>query len=88
MLIYNLIWYSDNCGETSRRLWKYCKDKWDDNDITDSKSFKFKSTFWNKTNNAGKTNVEIAVPVKYLSNFCRALKILLINFVINLILTW
>ena len=33
-------------------------------------------------------NLEIAVPLKYLSNFWRSLEMLLINFEINRILTW
>ena len=33
-------------------------------------------------------NVEIAVPLKYLSNFWRTLEIPLINCEINVILTW
>ena len=33
-------------------------------------------------------NVEIAVPLKYLSNFLRTLEIPLVNYEINLILTW
>ena len=33
-------------------------------------------------------NVEIMVPLKYLSNFCRTLETPLINCEINLILTW
>ena len=33
-------------------------------------------------------NVEIMVPLKYLSNFWRTLAIPLINFKINLTLTW
>ena len=33
-------------------------------------------------------NLEIAVPLKYLSNFWRSLEMPLINFEINRILTW
>ena len=33
-------------------------------------------------------NVKIAVPLKYLSNFCRTLEMSLTNCEINLILTW
>ena len=36
----------------------------------------------------GTQEVEIMVLFKYLSNFWRTLKMLLINFEINLILTW
>ena len=37
---------------------------------------------------SGKKEVEIAVPLKYLSNFWRALKMPLINCEVSLILTW
>ena len=39
-------------------------------------------------NKFGKKEVEIAVPLKYLSNFWRALKMPLINCEVSLILTW
>ena len=39
-------------------------------------------------NKSGKKEVEIAVPLKYLSNFWRALKMPLINCELSLILTW
>ena len=47
--------------------------------MTDSESFKSKLGLKNNDNNAGTTNVEIAVPLKYLGNFWWALKIPLIN---------
>ena len=51
--------------------------------------FKYKIKVTGKTPAAGNTiNVEIAVPLKYLSNFWRTLEILLINCEVNLILTW
>ena len=40
-----------------------------------------------QTVNNGTQNVEIMIPLKYLSNFCRTLEIPLINCEINLILT-
>ena len=54
-----------------------------------SKSFKFKIKITGKTPAAGNTkDVEIIVPLKYLSNFWRTLEMLLINCEVNLILTW
>ena len=51
--------------------------------------FKYKIKVTGKTPAAGNTiNVEIAVPLKYLSNFWRTLEIPLINCEVNLILTW
>ena len=41
-----------------------------------------------QTGDDGTKNVEIMVPLKYLSNFWRTLEMPLINCEINLILTW
>ena len=88
MPMYNLIEYSDNYSKTSGSLWQYYKDDPNDN-ITQSESFKSKMKIIGKTPAAGKTkNVEIAVPLRYLSNFWRTLEISLINCEVNLVLTW
>ena len=50
--------------------------------------FKFKQKITGVTGGNGAKNVEIIVPLKYLSNFGRTLEMLLINCEINLILTW
>ena len=42
----------------------------------------------NNVNNAGRVNVEIMVPLKYLSNFWRTLEMPLINCEVKLILDW
>ena len=41
-----------------------------------------------QTDNNGRMNVEIMVPLKYLSNFWRSLEMRLIDCEVNLILTW
>ena len=88
MPIYNLIEYSDNYSKTSGSLLQNYKDDLNDN-IENSESFKFKIKITEKTPNNGNTNdVEIIVPLKYLSNFWRTLEMLLINCEIYLILTW
>ena len=46
-----------------------------------------KTKITDQTNNNGIINVEIMVPLKYLSNFWRTLEILLINCEVKLILT-
>ena len=56
------------------------------NNATDS--FKFKAKFTGQTGDDGKKDVEIMVPLKYLSNFWRTLVMPLINREVNLILTW
>ena len=88
MPMYNFIEYSDNYSKPSGRLWQYYKDDPIDN-ITQCESFKSKIKITGKTPAAGNTkDVKIIVPLKYLSNFWRTLKIPLINCEVNLILTW
>ena len=98
MPMYNLTEYSDNYSKTSGSLWQFCKDipavdnngniaEFNDANATDSFNFKAKMT--GQTDSNGRINdVEIMVPLKYLSNFWRTLGIPLINCEIYLILTW
>ena len=54
-----------------------------------SDSFKSKIKMIGNAPNDGNTkNVEIAVPLKHLSNFWRTLEMPIINYEIYLILTW
>ena len=96
--MYNLIEYSDNYSKTSGSLWQYFKDLPDANNkdkivdfsganVTDS--FNFKTKKKGKTDNNGRIdNIEVMVPLKYLSNFWRTLEMPLINCEVNIILTW
>ena len=69
MSMYKLIEYSNSYSETSGSLWQYYNDDPNDN-IAQSESFKFKIKIKGKTPSAGITkDVEIAVPLKYLSIF-------------------
>ena len=97
MPMYNLIEYGDNYAKTSGSLWQYCKDipainnnnniiNFTENNLTDS--FNFKLKFTGEIGDDGTKDVEIMVPLKYLSNFWRTLEMPLINCEINLILTW
>ena len=98
MPMYNLLEYSDNYSKTSGSLWQYCKEipaVNNDGDIVDfnganaTDSFNFKTKITGQTDNNGRIdNVEIMVPLKYLSNFWRTLEMPLINCEVNLILTW
>ena len=97
MSMYNLIEYSDNYVKTTGSLWQYCKDipaRNNNNEITEftggntTDSFKFKAKITVRTGNNGTKDVEIMVPLKYLSNFWRTLEMPLINCEVNLILTW
>ena len=86
--MYNLIEYSDNYSKTSGGLYQYYKDE-PNNNIADSESFKSKIKITGKTPDNGNTkDVEIIVPLKYLSKFSRTLEMPLINCEVNLILTW
>ena len=51
-------------------------------------SFNFNEKITGQTDDNGARNIEIMVPLKYLINFWRTLKMPLINCEINLILTW
>ena len=95
--MYDLIEYSDNYSKTSGSLWQYCKDipavnnnnaivNFTENNLTDSFNFKLKMT--GQTGDNGTKNVEIMVPLKYVSNFWSTLEMPLMNCEINLILTW
>ena len=69
MPMYNLIEYSDNYAKTTGSLWHYFRDEPND-DIEDSESFKFKIKITGKTpDDDNEKDVEIMVPLKYLSNF-------------------
>ena len=76
--MYNLVEYSDTYSKTSESLWQYCKEITainDNGDIADfnganaTYSFNFKWKITGKINNDGRIDVEIMVPLKYLSNF-------------------
>ena len=97
MPMYNLIEYSDNYAKTTGSLWQYCKDIPAQNANDDivifledntTDSFKFRAKITGQTENDGTKDVEIMVPLKYLSNFWRTLEMPLINCEVNLILTW
>ena len=88
MLMYNLVKYSKNYSKISGNLWNYYKDILI-NPIINSESFKYKTSITRKTANDRVTKeVELSVPLNYLSNFWRTLDMSLINCEISLSLTW
>ena len=88
MPMYILIEYSDNYAKTSGSLWQYYRDE-PNNNLADSESFKSKIKITGKTPNDGnEKDVEIMVPLNYLSNFWRTLEMPLVNCEVSLILTW
>ena len=97
MPMYNLLEYSKNYRKTTGSLWNYYKDEPNggvNNGITysimGSRSFNYKANFIGSVthNKLTKNDVKIVVPLKYLSNFWRSLKIPLNNCEIELLLTW
>ena len=88
MLMYNLIEYTDIYLKTSGTLYQFYRDKPNENDITESESFKIRTKFVDNTNNASIINAKIVVPLKYLINFLKTLEKPLIICEINLIPTW
>ena len=89
MSMYNLIEYSKNYRKTAGSLWNCSRDEPNNHPagnynvdlITNFASFKYKSSIIRKTPNNSNVdnNVEIVVPLKYLSNFWRTLDMALIN---------
>ena len=97
MNMYNLIEYSDNYSKTSGSLWQYCKDipavdnnntivNFTENNLTGS--FNFKAKIIGQAGDDGAKSVEIMVSLAYLSVFWKILELPLINYMVNLILTW
>ena len=84
MRMYSLIEYSDNYSKTSGSLWQYYRDKtalangaivnFPANN-NNSVLFIFKHKITGKPKADGKREVKIIVPLKYLSNCWRTLKI-------------
>ena len=97
MPMYDLIEYSDNYSKTSGSLRKYFKDRLavnnngeivEFNEANATDSFNFKAKITGQTGDNGTKEVEIMVPLKYLSNFWITREMPLITSEINLTLTW
>ena len=99
MTMYNLIEYNDNFSDASRILWQFKRDESavtnavnpDNVSTANSISFKYKSSLFKPltaTDNGVFKDVKIAVPLKYMSNLWRSLKMPLINCKIYLKLNW
>ena len=93
--MYNLIEYSNNYSKTSGILWQYCNEipavnaagNTADFNGANATDFKTKITGQND-NNGRRDDVEIMVPLKYLSNVWRTLEMPSINCEVELILTF
>ena len=98
MPIYNLIENSDNYLKNSGSLWQHYRDGsfLDANggiayfpaaNNNSAALFKLKQKIAGEIAYNGRNDVEIMVPLKYLSNFLRIFEMLLVNCEINVILT-
>ena len=94
--MYNLIEYSTNYRKTRGSFWNYYRDEPNSGveknisySIKDSKSFNCKTSITGKLEGdiAEKEDVEIFVPLKYLTNFWRTLGMSSINCEVSLTLT-
>ena len=97
MPICNVIGYSKNYSKTSGSLWKYYgyepiltdTGTISNFDAADNSAlFKFKQKKTSVTNDNNTKDVEITVPLKYLSRFLRTNEMPLIKSKFNFILTW
>ena len=97
MPMYNLLEYSKNYRKTIGSLHNYYRDELIDNgdnnqfnniQVVNSNTFKYKNKIIDNTNNAGTKDIELAIPLKYLGNFWRALFIPLLSCEVFLELKW
>ena len=97
MPMYNLLEYSKNYRKTTGSLWNYYRDEPSDPLSSDFESFKYKTSITGNIgkgeegydeNKVGKSETEVANPLKHLSSFWRSLNIPLIYSEVKLILTW
>ena len=100
MPMYNLLEYSKNYRKTTGSLFNYYRDEPNSGtegdganainySIKDSDSFNYKTSLTgNLEDNNTEKDVEIAIPLKYLSNFWKNLDMPLINCEISLTLSW
>ena len=97
MPMYNLLGCSKNYRKTIGLLYNYYRDELsddaDDNQfnniqVANSNTFKYKNKIIDNINNQGTKDIELAIPLKYLGNFWRALNIPLISCEVSLELKW
>ena len=98
MPMYSLLEYSKNYRKTIGSLYNYYRDKLtnDNNNVVNSNTFKYKNKIIGNTYNVdtaaagydanknGRQEVEIAIPLKYLGNYWRALNVPLISCEVSL----
>ena len=97
MPMYNLLEYSKNYRKTIGSLYNYYRDELSDDadnnqfnniKVVNSNTFKYKNKIIDNTNIQGTKDIELAIPLKYLGNFWRALNMPLISCEVSLELKW
>ena len=90
MPMYNLIEYKKNYRKTTGSLWNYYRDEPDNDEIRDSKSFKYRTSITGNTHNDSDTitGAEIVITLKHMSDCRKSFKIPLINCEVSLTLIW
>ena len=101
--MYKLLEHSNNYSMQSGILWNYYRDQVNDstnennaannringNKTVTGKSFEYKTKLVGTTPDDNNTlDAEVAIPLKYLSNFCRSFDLPLINCEVELDLSW
>ena len=93
MSMYNLLEYSKNYRKTTGSLYNYYRDELSDDadnnqfnniKVVNSNTFKYKNKIIDNTNNQRTKDIELAITLKYLGNFWRALNIPLISCEVSL----
>ena len=94
MPMYNLLEYSKNYRKAIGSLYNHYRDELNDNaednnfgniKVINSETFKYKNKIIENTNNQGRKDIEVVIPLKYLGNFWRALNIPLISCEVSLL---
>ena len=98
MPMCNSLEYSKNYKKTIGSLYNYYRDELSDDDddnnqfnnikVVNSNTFEYENKIIDNTNDQGTKDIELAIPLKYLGNFWRALTIPLISCEVSLELKW
>ena len=91
MHMYNLLEYSDNYQNSTGSLYQFKRDEPPDDNANAGNattSLVYKSKLIKGTDDNNVNNGKLVLPLKYVSNFFRSLELPLVNFKIDLELTW
>ena len=88
---YHLLEYSDNYQDSTGSLYQFKRDEPPDNNAdvgNNTSSLVYESKRIKGTDDNNVNNIKLVVPLKYVSSFFRSLEMPLVNFKIDLELTW